>query len=64
MQKLLETIVDKFLSWFDRNRKRIGFTVGALCVLSAVTDIVAGDPIIGVLWLMVGVMIIVDARQM
>lgn len=56
--------MDKFLSWFDRNRKRIGFTVGALCVLSAVTDIVAGDPIIGVLWLMVGIMIIVDARQM
>lgn len=64
MQKLLETIVDKFLSWFDRNRRRIGFTVGALCVLSAFTDIAAGNAFVGVVWLLVGIMIIVDARQM
>lgn len=56
--------MDKFITWFDRNRKTIGFVVGALCLVSAVLDIVAGDPIVGVLWLLVGIMIIVDAKQM
>ena len=56
--------MDKFLTWLNKNRRAIGFTIGGLCLLSSVTNLLAGDAIACVLYFLVGVMIIVDARGM
>ena len=56
--------MDKFFNWFNKNRRVIGFTIGGLCLLSSVTNLLAGDAIACVLYFLVGVMIIVDARGM
>lgn len=56
--------MNKFLDWFNFNRKTIGYVVGVLCLTAAISDIAVGNAVLGVLWLLVGGMIIIDAKQM
>ena len=56
--------MDKFFDWFNKNRRTIGFTIGGLCLLSSVSNFLTGDAIGSVLYLLVGVMIIADAKGM
>lgn len=56
-------MMDKFFVWFGRNRKTIGYTVGALNLLSGISYLVSGLLGLGLLWLVVGAMIIFDTRE-
>lgn len=56
--------MDKFFNWFNKNRRTIGFTVGGLCLLSSVNYLLDGNAVGCVLYLLLGIMIIVDARNM
>jgi len=56
--------MDKFFNWFNKNRRTIGFTVGGLCLLSSVNYLLDGNAVGCVLYFLVGVMIIVDAKDM
>lgn len=56
--------MDKFLTWFSKNRRTVGFTVGGLCLLSSVSSLLANEAIACVMYFLLGVMIIVDAKGM
>jgi hypothetical protein len=52
-----------FLSWFDRNRKTIGYTVGTLNLLSGLANLYIGNTAHGILWFIVGMVIIIDTKR-
>ena len=54
---------DKILIWFGRNRRPIGYTIGALNLLSGISYLISDLIGLGVLWLVVGAMIIIDTRE-
>ena len=54
---------DKFFEWFDRNRKTIGYTVGGLNLLAAVSYLIQGQYGLAMLWLFVGSMIVYDSQR-
>jgi hypothetical protein len=54
---------DKFFEWFDRNRKTIGYTVGVLNLLAAVSYLIQGQYGLAMLWLFVGSMIVYDSQR-
>ncbi len=54
---------DKFIEWFGRNRKTIGYTVGALNLLSGISYLISDLIGLAILWLIVGAMIIIDTRE-
>jgi hypothetical protein len=53
---------DKILIWIGRNRKAIGYTAGGLNLLSAVSYLAQGHYGLAVLWLVIGGMLVLDAR--
>jgi hypothetical protein len=53
----------KFLEWFGRNRKPIGYTVGGVNVLSGVSHLFVGNMLDGIFWLLIGVVILIDTRE-
>ena len=55
--------MDKFLNWFGRNRKTIGYTVGGLNVVDGVVSMAFGDYTNGMLWLVVGTVILIDTKE-
>ena len=55
--------MNKFLVWFERNRKPIGYTVGALNVFSGVVGVLTGNIINGVIFLILGSAIILDTKM-
>ena len=55
--------MDKFLNWFGRNRKTIGYTVGGLNVIDGVVSMAFGDYTNGMLWLVVGTVILIDTKE-
>lgn len=55
--------MDKFLEWFGRNRKPIGYTVGSVNVLSGVSHLFVGNMLDGIFWLLIGVVILIDTRE-
>ena len=54
---------DKFFEWFGRNRKTIGYTVGGLNLLAAVSYLIQGQYGLAMLWLFVGNMIVYDSQR-
>ena len=55
-------MLDKFFEWFGRNRKTIGYTVGGVNLGSGIAAIAGGSVWPGVLWLVLGAAIILDAK--
>ena len=55
-------MMDKFFEWFGRNRKTIGYTVGGLNVVNGLLGLLFGNVFGGLLWLVIGSAIIVDAK--
>jgi hypothetical protein len=52
-----------FLEWFGRNRKVIGYTVGALNLLDGFLGFAFGDYTNGALWTLVGIVILIDTKE-
>jgi hypothetical protein len=55
--------MNKFLDWFYKNRKTIGYTIGGLNLLSAVNYAVNGDYGLAVLWTVIGAFLVIDAHE-
>jgi hypothetical protein len=54
--------MNKFLTWFDDNRKKIGYTIGSLNVVTGTAVLSSGKIIDGIFWIMIGLLIIFDAK--
>jgi hypothetical protein len=54
--------MNKIYSFFTRYRKPIGYTIGTLNILNGLADILLGFPVWGILWVIVGALIIADAK--
>jgi len=52
-----------FLEWFGRNRKIIGYTVRGLNLLDGLTSIAFEEYTNGILWLLVGIVILIDTKE-
>ena len=55
--------MEKFFEWFGRRRKTIGYVIGGINVGSGIAAIVGGSLWPGILWLVLGTAIILDARM-
>lgn len=53
---------EKFVTWFNRNRRPIGYTLGALNILGGLQHAYNGDFGLAVIWLLIGSFLIADAR--
>jgi hypothetical protein len=53
----------KFIEWFGRNRRTIGYTIGVLNLLTALSHYIQGHMGLMLLWLVIGVMIIFDTKE-
>ena len=56
-------MMNKFFEWFGRNRKTIGYTVGWLNVFAGVSYLFQGQTMAGIIWLIIGGMIIFDTKE-
>ena len=56
-------MMDKFFEWFGRHRKSIGYVIGGVNLGSGVGHIINGDITNGIVWLILGAAIILDARM-
>ena len=54
---------DKFIEWFGRNRRTIGYTVGGLNLLVALSHLIQGQYGLMLLWLVIGGMIVFDTWE-
>ena len=50
------------MEWFGRNRQKIGYTVGGINVLNGVVILGAGDVWSGVIFIILGSALILDAK--
>jgi hypothetical protein len=55
--------MNKFMEWFGKNRKPIGYTVGALNVLAGINHLLHGQFGLAVLWIVIGSFLIWDAHE-
>lgn len=55
--------MNAFLNWFSRHRKHIGYVVGGLNLGSGLAYFVAYDYMSGLLWVVVGTVIIIDTKE-
>jgi hypothetical protein len=53
----------KFMEWFGRNRRTIGYSVGGLNVLNGVLSVSQGDTVSGVCFIVLGAALIFDAKE-
>jgi len=51
-----------FINWYSNNRKPIGYTIGGLNLVSGSFAIMSGSMISGVACLVIGVLIVFDAK--
>ena len=54
---------DKFIEWFGRNRRTIGYTIGGLNLLVALSHLIQGHYGLMLLWLVIGSMIVFDTWE-
>jgi hypothetical protein len=55
--------MEKFVEWFGRNRKPIGYAVGGLNLLVALSHLIQGHLGLAVLWLIIGAAIVFDTWE-
>jgi uncharacterized membrane protein HdeD (DUF308 family) len=53
--------MDKFFEWTSRNRKSIGYTIGALNLLAGISNLVNNNYTLAVVNLVIAVVLIADA---
>jgi hypothetical protein len=53
--------MDKFFEWIGRNRKPIGYTIGALNLLTGISNLVNDNYTLAVVNLAIAVVLIADA---
>jgi len=56
-------MMSKFFEWFGRNRKPVGYTIGALNLLAALNYYLNGQTSLAVLWIVIGMFLIWDAAE-
>lgn len=56
-------MLDKFFVWVGRNRNTIGYTIGGLNLLMALSFLAQGAWGLAILWAAIGAMIIIDIRR-
>ena len=56
-------MLEKFFVWFGNNRKKIGYTIGGVNVLSGINFALHGDYGLALLWLIIGGALILDSHQ-
>ncbi len=54
---------DKFFTWFGRNRQTIGYAIGGLNLLTALSHLLQGNLGLMLFWLVIGCMIIFDTWE-
>jgi len=58
-------MIDKFVFWFTENRKKIGYSLGTLSILSGIMSLLGyGQPSTGLVQIFVGTVIVFDAWNM
>ena len=57
-------MIDKVIFWFTENRKKIGYTLGALNILGGLSLLATGNTTNGVIQLFVGSVLVFDAWSM
>jgi hypothetical protein len=55
--------MEKFIEWFGRNRKSIGYTVGGFNLLVALSHLIQGHIGLAILWLVIGSAIVFDTWE-
>jgi hypothetical protein len=55
--------MEKFIEWFGRNRKTIGYVVGGANLGSGIVQIASGSFWEGALWVVIGTAIIFDTKE-
>ena len=55
--------MDKFFEWFGRNRKTIGYVIGGANLGSGIVQIASGNVWPGIVWLVLGLSLILDAYK-
>ena len=61
-QRRKRAMMEKFMEWFGRNRKTIGYTIGGINVLNGVASVALGDTLNGVFFIVLGSAIIFDSK--
>lgn len=54
--------MNKFMEWFGRHRRKIGYTVGGLNLLMGIAGIIVGDYTSAIFWLILGGAIVLDTK--
>jgi hypothetical protein len=54
----MKTLYEKIMKY----RRPIGYTIGSINVLNGLADILLGFPVWGILWIILGALIIADAK--
>jgi hypothetical protein len=54
---------EKFLVWFGQNRKAIGYTIGGLNLLVALSYFIQGQLGLMLLWIVIGFTIVFDTWE-
>tara|TARA_B110000503_G_C6783735_1_gene264337 strand:- start:280 stop:456 length:177 start_codon:yes stop_codon:yes gene_type:complete len=54
---------NKFIEWFGRNRKTIGYIIGGVNLGSGIGYLITGDVTAGIAWLIIGAFIVVDTKE-
>jgi hypothetical protein len=57
-------MLDKLIFWFTENRKKIGYTLGALNVLGGLSLLISGNTGNGLIQIFAGSVLIYDAWMM
>jgi hypothetical protein len=55
--------MSKFLSWFEHNRKSIGYVIGGANLGSGVSQLARGDIANGIVSIVLGLALLLDARM-
>ena len=54
---------NKFIEWFGRNRKTIGYIIGGVNLGSGIGYLITGDVTAGIAWLIIGAFIVIDTKE-
>jgi hypothetical protein len=54
---------NKFIEWFSRNRKTIGYIIGGVNLGSGISYLITGDVTAGIAWLIIGAFIVIDTKE-
>jgi hypothetical protein len=55
-------IMETFFTWFEKNRKTIGYVVGGMTLLTGLADLAVGHVLLGTMWIVIGVAILFDTK--